>query len=56
MPPNGECRVCGDPSIDTMPCWRCCGLLLDRDNERLDSRLREKARAELIEIVKGRKG
>ena len=53
MPPKGKCRVCGAPSVATMPCRRCCNLLLERDNERLDPARRQKAGLELMAIVEG---
>ena len=31
MPPHGKCRVCGAPAPGNMPCYRCAGLLLERD-------------------------
>jgi len=47
MPPKGKCRVCGAPAPGTMPCRICCGLLLDRDNERGKMDVRIKAVEEL---------
>jgi hypothetical protein len=38
-----------------MPCRRCCLLLRDRDNEKLDAERRGKAGLELERIVKGAK-
>lgn len=51
MPPSGHCRVCGAPSPGTMPCRRCCGLLLERDNEDLNYERRREAALELVAIV-----
>ena len=53
MAPHGNCRVCGAPAPGNMPCRRCCLLLLDRDNERADTAIRQKAGLELERIVKG---
>jgi len=47
MPPKGKCRVCGAPAPGNMPCRKCCGLLLDRDNENLGMDVRIKAAEEL---------
>jgi len=51
MAPKGKCRVCGAPAPGTMPCYRCCGLLLDRDNENLLMSHRIEAVEELERIV-----
>ena len=47
MPPKGKCRVCGAPAPGNMPCYKCCNLLLDRDNENMEADVRIKASEEL---------
>ena len=48
MPPKGKCRVCGAPAPGNMPCRKCCGLLLDRDNVNLEMDVRVRAAEELV--------
>jgi len=50
MPPHGHCRVCGAPAPGNMPCYRCIGLLLQRDNESLEWELRVVASEELVKL------
>ena len=52
MAPHGNCRVCGAPAPGNMPCYRCCGLLLERDNVNMRKDIRAKAKTELERIVK----
>ena len=52
MAPKGICRVCGNVATPgNMPCYKCCGLLLDRDNVNLRKEIRDKAGRELERIV-----
>ena len=47
MPPKGKCRICGAPAPGNMPCYKCFGLLLERDNENMGMDVRIKAAEEL---------
>ena len=53
MPPHGKCRVCGAPAPGNMPCYRCAGLLLERDNNELPTLVRLGAAIEITRILKG---
>ena len=46
------CSICGVVSLDRRPCYRCLGLLWDKEDEMLSVGMREEAAEELETLMR----
>ena len=50
--PFSICPICGSTSLDRRPCYRCLGLLWDKEDEMLSVGMREEAAEELETLMR----